>query len=70
MCVGKCYEDGNFTYTISSNKHPGAYLKFWLQGRALIGIRVLNRGGCVLSSPGGNQEYLSFIIPLIHRVLN
>ena len=30
----------------------------------------LIEGGCVLSSPGGNQEYLSFIIPLIHRVLN
>ena len=39
-------------------------------GWALIGRRVLNRGGCVLSSPVGNKEYLSFIIPLIHRVLN
>ena len=39
------------TYRISSNKRPGAYLKFRLKGGALIGRRALNRGGRLLNFP-------------------
>ena len=31
-------------YHISSKKHPSAYSKFWIKGRALTGKRVLNWG--------------------------
>ena len=39
-------------------------------GWALIGRRALNRGGLLLSSPVGNQAYLSSIIRFAQRVIN
>lgn len=43
-----------------SNKRIGAY-----------GKRALNRGwGSLLSSPVGNQAYLSYIVQFTHRVVN
>ena len=35
-----------------------------------MGRRALNRGGRLLSSPVGNQAYLSSIIQFTHRVIN
>lgn len=52
------------------NKHPWTCLKFWLKGWALNGRRALNQGGHLLSSPVGNQQYLSSIIPFTHRVIS
>ena len=53
-------------YRISSNKHPGAYLKFRLKGGALIGRRALNRGGRLLSFPF-NELYFILAKSLIEK---
>jgi len=51
-------------YRISSNKRPGAYLKFQLKRGALIGRRALNRGGRLLSFPFNKlQLYFGKINP-------
>ena len=39
-------------------------------GWALIGRSALSRGGLLLSSPVGNQAYLSSIVRFAQRVIN
>ena len=55
-----------FWYRVSSNKCPGAYLKFRLNGGALIGRRALNRGGRLLSFPF-NELYFILTKSLIEK---
>ena len=68
------------SYFVGEGRYKRGITVFpWISARRLFkisakrigvyGKRALNRGGRLLSSPVGNQAYLSYIIQFTHRVI-